>query len=408
MKVLHVIPSVGPLRGGPSAVIRTVTRGLAERGVETHIATTNDNGPQQLDAPLARPVVIDGVSYWYFPRQSRFYLVSLPLTQWLWRHVTDYDLIHIHFLFSFCPNAAAWIARRKGVPYIIRPLGVLNRWGMQNRRPWLKRMSFAVIEKPLLTGAAAVHYTAEQERAEASELCFRHTPVIIPNPIDILPAPHDDVKGRFRATRPELGSRPIVLFLSRIDHKKGLDLLIPAFAAVLAKGSDAVLVIAGDGDRELADSLRQQVRNLGIDRSVIWTGFLNGTEKLSAFADADVFVLPSYSENFGIAIVEAMATGVPVIITDQVGIHTEVNEHKAGLVVTPAVDSLTAALDKLLSDRQLRRALGQNGITLVRSRFCTDTVLTTLVDTYRRILSESDCNHSSPEARMERPDTTPN
>src|SRR5215472_17189505 len=102
MKVLHVIPSVGPLRGGPSFVIRTMTQGLAERGIDTHVATTNDNGSSILDVPLDVPVIEDSVIYWYFPRQTNFYLFSFPFTKWLWRHASDYDLIHIHTLFSYC------------------------------------------------------------------------------------------------------------------------------------------------------------------------------------------------------------------------------------------------------------------------------------------------------------------
>src|SRR4051812_28010897 len=185
MRVLHVIPSVGPLRGGPSFALRTMTRGLAERGIETHVASTDDNGPFRLDVPLGRPVSENGVVHWYFPRQTPFYLVSLSFAAWLRRHIADYDLIHIHCVFSFCPNAAAWGARRKGVPYIIRPLGVLNRWGMMRRRPLLKRLSFALLERRLLGAASFVHFTAEQEQLEASALQFPHRPVIIPNPVDV-------------------------------------------------------------------------------------------------------------------------------------------------------------------------------------------------------------------------------
>src|SRR5581483_7423217 len=130
----------------------------------------------------------DGAIYRYFPRQTSFYLFSLPFTTWLWRHAADYDLIHIHALFSYTSNAAAAIARAKGIPYAIRPLGVLNRWGMEHRRPGLKKLSFALIERPLLRDAAFIHYTAEQERVEAAECGFRDKPMIIPNPVEIEPS----------------------------------------------------------------------------------------------------------------------------------------------------------------------------------------------------------------------------
>src|SRR5437867_7180076 len=99
-KILHVIPSVGPLRGGPSAMLRSLAQSLSREGVETHVATTNDNGPETLRVPCGVPVLEDGVTYWYFPRQSRFYTFSWPLGVWLSRHVSDFDAIHIHALFS--------------------------------------------------------------------------------------------------------------------------------------------------------------------------------------------------------------------------------------------------------------------------------------------------------------------
>jgi glycosyltransferase involved in cell wall biosynthesis len=386
MKVLHVIPSVAPSRGGPSFVIRTLTRGLAERGIETHVATTDDNGPSRLNVPLDRPVVEDGVVYWYFPRQTRFYVFSLPFTKWLWRHAGDYDLIHIHTLFSYCSNAAAWVARSKGVPYIIRPLGVLNRWGMNQRRPWLKRLSFALIEKSLLGGAACVQYTAEQERMEASELGFPHTPVVIPNPVEISEAPRSELRGRFRARYPQLAGRRIVLFLSRIDRKKGLDLLIPAFRLVVDHAPGMVLVIAGDGDAALIDTLQRQAHQFGIDDSVIWTGFLNGGNKFEAFADADVFVLPSYSENFGIAAVEAMAMGVPIVLTDQVAIHREVAECRAGSITSASVGPLAEAIAAVVADNHLRLQLAANAHALARSRFSRESVIGRMIQAYETVL----------------------
>lgn len=194
MKILHVIPSVGPLRGGPSFAVRSIASGLAGCGVETHVATTDDNGPgRRLDVEIGCPRKENGATYWYFPRQSSFYLYSAPFTGWMWRHAADYQLIHIHAVFSYCSNMAAYIASRLGVPYVVRPLGVLNRWGMEDRRPWLKRLSFALIERHVLKNAAFIHYTAEQERAEAAQCGFEDRPMIIPNPVE--PPDANGVRG---------------------------------------------------------------------------------------------------------------------------------------------------------------------------------------------------------------------
>src|SRR5207248_1206849 len=110
-KVLHVIPSVGPLRGGPSVMVRQLAASLAREGVEVHVATTNDNGPETLDVACGVPVRQDGVTYWFFPRQVRFYNFSWPLNAWLAQHVRDFDVVHIHALFSFASLPAAYWSR---------------------------------------------------------------------------------------------------------------------------------------------------------------------------------------------------------------------------------------------------------------------------------------------------------
>jgi glycosyltransferase involved in cell wall biosynthesis len=384
MKVLHVIPSVAPWRGGPSVAIRAIARGLALQGLDTHVATTNDNQPAPLEVPLGRPVEEDGVTYHYFPRQTGFYLCSLPFSNWLWRCAAEYDLIHIHTVFSYCSNVAAWIAHRKAIPYIIRPLGVLNRWGFENRRPLLKQMSFTLIEKRLLSRAAAVQYTTGQEREEAADLQFPHRPVIIPNPVEMAP-PANDLRGQFRAQYPELSDRRIVLFLSRIHPKKGLDLLLPAFAEVLRQDPRAALVIAGDGEPSLVDRLHRMASELGIANSVFWPGFLNGTRRAAAFADADLFVLPSYSENFGMAPVEAMGSGLPIVITDHVGIHQEVSEARAGIVTPASGDAIASALLLLLRDHSLRPEMGRNARRLAVSRYSVEAVAIRLRDFYTEL-----------------------
>jgi glycosyltransferase involved in cell wall biosynthesis len=389
MKVLHVIPSVSPLRGGPSFMLRSMAKTLVEAGIQIDVATTDDNGAGRSPMPLGQPVNEDGVTYWYFPRQSHFYTFSWPLTRWLARHIPDYDVVHIHALFSYAAIPAAYYARRYHIPYIARPLGVLNRWGMQNRRSWLKKVSFPIIEKRIIEGAAVMHFTSEQEWTEAAEIGVRQKHVIIPNVAEI-PNDFDQVNaGKFRAMHPELAGRLIILFISRIHPKKGLDLLLPAFANVQEKFPKVALVIAGDGESELKARLQREAECLGIATNTYWVGFLSGENKWAALRDADIFVLPSYSENFGIAVVEAMACGVPVIISDQVGIHREISEGKAGFVVSCDSPSLTNALNTLLTKAHLRTEMGNNGSRLSKTKFGPAIACRDLLDVYRQIAPTS-------------------
>ncbi|HTA42757.1 MAG TPA: glycosyltransferase [Bryobacteraceae bacterium] len=379
--------------------IRSISRGLAAHGIETHVATTDDNGPSRLEVEWGRPIPEDGAVWWYFPRQIPFYLFSWPFAGWFWRHAADYDVIHIHTLFCWCSDVAALIARRKKIPYIIRPLGVLNRWGMEHRRPWLKRASFSLLERHLLRDAAFVHYTAEQERVEAVESGCGDNSMIIPNPVEFPDVSGSARKGQFLSRYPELHGKRIVLFLSRIDLKKGLDLLIPAFEGVRREFREAVLVIAGDGDANLMGKLRNQCLELGIENSVYWPGFLSGEAKLDALAEATVFVLPSYSENFGIAVIEAMAAGLPVVVTDQVGICREIAAGEAGIVTTTEVAPLKSAMLRVLGDDAYRASLAKNAVATAHSQFAAPIVIDKLIAAYRSVLG-GNFGHSAETIRV--------
>jgi len=388
-RVLHVIPSIGPLRGGPSVAMRALARALARAGVDVHVATTDDDGPGRLAVPLGRPVDEDGATHWYFRRQTRFYTTSWALTRWLAGHVAGYDLVHVHALFSYGAVPASVLARKHGVPYVIRPLGTLNRFGMETRRPRLKRLSYRLIERRILAGAARVHYTSEAERTEAAALGAPGRAVVIPHGIELEGFGRLPRSGWIRRRAPHLAGRTIILFLSRIDPKKGLDLLLPAFARLRAQQPDVALVMAGDGEREFVGKLKVEAMRLGLGADLYWAGFLEGDEKLAALADADLFVLPSYSENFGLSVVEAMASRLPVVISDEVAIHHEVAGSQAGLVTSCQVPSLTAALASLVADAGLRERLGQAGRRLVESRFSAEAMTAAVVGMYHEILGRS-------------------
>ena len=364
-------------------MVRNLACGLSRAGIETHVATTDDNGPETLQVPCGVPIVQEGVTYWYFHRQTRFYTFSWPLGAWLARHVSEFDLLHIHALFSYATLPAAFWAKRRGVPYIVRPLGTLNEWGMKNRRPWLKRLSFRLLESRVLEHAALVHYTSDQERVEAAKLQVPAAAAIIPNALpDSL---HACPAGRFRARFPQLKRRRVILYLSRLDTKKGLDILLRSFASVRRQVPDASLVIAGTGQAEFVSGLKAEAAALGIESDVLWPGFLADDEKQAALADADLFVLPSYSENFGIAVVEAMAAGLPVVVSQQVGIHHEIAQAQAGLVVSCDAGELAAALVQLLNDSTLGRSMGENGKSLAHQTYSSDAVTRKLIGVYNEI-----------------------
>lgn len=359
-------------------------------GVSVDVATTDDGGPGgRLDVPRAQRIERDGYGLYYFRKQTEFYKVSLPFRGWVRRHVSDYDLLHIHALFSHTSIAAARAARHAGVPYVVRPLGVLNRWGMENRRRVLKSLSFRFIEQPVLRHAASIHYTSRAEQLEAEACGVRAFATILPLGIDVLPYASEVSPERFYARFPQAKDRDIVLFLSRVDAKKGVDLLLAAFARLHLKFPKCLLVIAGSGEAEYVQSLRRQAEILGIDGQVVWAGFLGGHEKLAAFAAASVFTLPSHSENFGIALVEALAAGLACVTTPGVAVSEDMSEWDAGLIVPCDVLSLAQGLERILADAALGRRLGVNARRLAKDRFSMETMGRGLHALYQHLLDPS-------------------
>jgi glycosyltransferase involved in cell wall biosynthesis len=194
--------------------------------------------------------------------------------------------------------------------------------------------------------------------------------------------------GRFRARHPQLGNKAVVLFLSRIHPKKGLDLLIPAFAEGAAK--DAMLVLAGpDADGYVA-AMQDLVKQHGLTDRVIWTGMLRGRERIEALRDADLFVLPSYQENFGIAIIEALAAGSPVLISDRVNIWSEIKNARLGGVVPPEVDALTGEMQLWLNDRSRRAAAAERARSFVWENYDWRRIAERWARHYRNLLPAGD------------------
>jgi glycosyltransferase involved in cell wall biosynthesis len=251
----------------------------------------------------------------------------------------------------------------------------------------VKRLSFWAIERAILKHAQVIHYTSEQERIEAEEGGTRTASTIIANPTDLEGADRLRFAGRFRARHRLPDKLKLVVFLSRLSSKKGLDLLIPAFARLHQCFPDTLLVIAGDGEQEVIGQAQRLVEEAGLSKDVLWTGFLQGDDKAAVLADAAVFVLPSYSENFGVAAVEALCFQVPVIVSDQVGIHREISKHQAGIVTPCDIAALADALIEIMSKPDLRSRMAMNARHLAEQRFSRRSILDSLLTTYDEVSS---------------------
>tara|TARA_R110002096_G_scaffold285073_15_gene478930 strand:+ start:1165 stop:2355 length:1191 start_codon:yes stop_codon:yes gene_type:complete len=390
MKVLHVIPSLSPAHGGPSKALPLMAEALSAEGVEVTIVTTDDDGPgRRLPQPVEFPENTDFGPIWRFPKQTEFYKVSFPLSKWIRRHINEFDVVHVHALFSYTSVAAARIARKAGVPYIIRPLGVLNSYGISNRRKLLKKLSIRRIEAPLLRDAAAMHFTSNAEKIEAEELSIPMRPRIIPLGIPIAASTEDSHDPPCRET-------PYVLFLSRVDPKKNLESLFKAWADLDDVDQNKWdLRIAGDGPPDYVTSLKSLAENLGISDSVFWEGYVSGSDKDRLLREASVFALPSYSENFGIAAVEAMGFGLPSLIGKGVAVGEEAVDDHACLLTDPSPESVRDQLQRLLDDKNLRSSLGKAAKAFVEREYSLERMGRALSDLYAELTSPAHESHGS-------------
>jgi len=388
MRILHVIPSLSPASGGPSFALPAMAKALSAFDVQVTAATTDDDGRGKhlTSATLGKVVAQDGWAAIYFRKQTEFYKTSLPLRSWLRCHVRDYDAVHVHAVFSFASLAAGHAAAAAGVPYIVRPLGVLNRWGMQNRRRLVKALSFRLFDLPMLRKASAMHYTSRMELEDAARFGLKNRQRVIPIGMDL--TPFDDLPPRevFSARYPETADTRNILFLSRIDEKKGIDLLLDGFARIAPARPDTRLVICGGGDPMLTEKLQSQADTLGISERVTWAGQVTGNLRLAAFSAAELFVLPSHSENFGIALLEAMAAGLPCLSTDQVALAADAVRDKAVLLTDREPAAIAAKIEALLDSPQERQLLGQSARILSRCDYSLPAMGKALHGLYREIV----------------------
>lgn len=385
MKVLQVLPYYHPAHryGGPVVSVHGLSRHLVKLGVKVTVFTTNLDGPQDLDVPLEREVWLDGVRVFYFPvRPPRFYVRAPLLAASLSQRVSEFDLVHIHGLYLYPTMVASRICRKRGVPYIIAPRGMLDPGAIRMRSRVRKRLYLWLIEKRNVDSAAALHFTSAKERMLAQTLGLRTCCFVVPNGLDL--ASLADRGGLTGETN--IRSSSTVLFLGRIDPKKGLDLLVPAFAQAAAAVPEARLVLAGPDNSGYMKVVEKMIARHGLQPSVSYVGMLLGEEKLEALRSAAVLVLPSYSESFGMAVIEALACGTPVIISDQVNIHEEIASADAGLVTPCEPEALARAILFLLRNPDTAETMGQNGRALIEEKHSWDHIARAMLDVYRQVL----------------------
>jgi glycosyltransferase involved in cell wall biosynthesis len=383
MKILQIVPSISLVYGGPSQMVLGLSAALARLGEEVTIITTDSNGDSgqpPLDVPLGIAIEQNGYQIRHF-RCSPFrrYKFSLDLFSWLHSQAHNYDIAHIHCLFSPVSSISASIARFHHLPYLLRPLGTLDPADLRKKRQ-LKKLYTAFLEKPNIAGSAGIHFTSDQECRISDRFGVKTTDIVIPLGVEL---PREAINPRQSLDIPD--DKPVILYMSRLDPKKGLDILLPSLQTLLDKGIDFHFVLAGGNPQDPDYEKRIQTEfATSLDKHCTIAGFVTGGLKRGLLEMADIFVLPSYYENFGIAVAEAMAVGTPVVISDGVDLHPAVQQTESGWITSPTREGLTLALETALQDAGERQCRGDNARQLAQDRYSWDSIARKMLAVYEK------------------------
>ncbi len=377
MRMLHIISSVDPKGGGPMEGVHQISVKLIEMGHAVEVLSLDDPQAPYLQAcPLK--VHSLGPSHGAYQYNTR-------LVGWLQAHAKAYDAIVVNGLWQY-HSFGTWRAlRRLGVPYYLYAHGMLDPWfkrayPLKHLKKWLY---WPWAEYRVLRDAAAVLFTCEDERvlARQSFWLYRAREAVVSFGTKAAPTNAAELRSGFLQKYPALQGKRVLLFLGRIQHKKGCDLLIDAFANVAQQHPDLHLLMAGPDQTGWVAPLQALAEVRGVADRISWPGMLQGDLKWGAFYSAEAFVLPSHQENFGIAVAEAMGCDLPVLISDKVNIWREIQADGAGIVNTDSAEGTLRTLQQWLELSALeKKAMGQNAKRSFDTRFTVDAMASSLLD----------------------------
>ncbi|QUS59993.1 glycosyltransferase [Synechocystis sp. PCC 7338] len=385
MKILIVIPSIGSVYGGPSKSVVELAEATASQGISVDLVTTNANGKQTLDVTCGSWLKNHSYRLQYFPAWFKGDLIfSWSLILWLIKSIKNYDLVHTNYVFSPLVTITHFIAGHKKVPYVATPHGMLEPWALAHKKT-KKKIFLNLLEKAKLNQASGIQTLNSSEAQNIAKLRLNAPSFVAPNGIfapDFNSVPQADL---FLQTFPATQNRKLILFLGRIDPKKGLNLLAPAFAQIHQQFPESHLVIAGPDNIGYLPTAKKMFQEAGCQNAVSFTGMLTGKLKYSAIAAASVYVAPSYSEGFSISILEAMASGLPCVFTDACNFP----EASAVAKIIPVdQQKLANALTWCLANLEEAQHMGQQARQFIFEHYTWDQIATQMITVYQWILGQ--------------------
>jgi len=374
LKILQMVQTLDPSGGGVAAAVLGLNRGLARRGHKVDIVALDDPGAPWL-ADVGLPVHALGAgltSYRYSPK----------LLPWLKKHGDNYDRVIVNGIWQYLSFAARHRFAGSPVPYFVFPHGMLDPWfketfPLKHLKKWLY---WPWADYRVLRDAAAVIFTSEEERllARKSFWLYRVREKVSPLGVENAAPPSPESKEKLFERYPQLQNRRMLLFLGRLHPKKGCDILLDAFAN--AADTSVSLMLAGPDQVGWQAELEKQAAVLGLTQRVVFPGMLQGEMKQAAFAVADAFILPSHQENFGMAVVEALAAGLPALISNRINIWREVDQDRAGYVESDDFSGTTRVLNRWIgAPGSVRDGMRANARRCFEQRFQIDKAVDSLL-----------------------------
>jgi glycosyltransferase involved in cell wall biosynthesis len=375
MRILHVIPSYKPayIYGGPIESVSRLCEKLVEAGAKVDVFTTTANGKNELDVESNREIDIDKVSVIYFKRITKDPThISLALWWQLLKKCLDYDIVHIHSWWNPLVIISAAICHLRGARVVVSPRGMLSQYIINNSHAGAKRIIHTLIGKWALK-RSIFHATADAEYLECRKLISGWQGFTLPNilqlPSEPLPRKNNDVFT--------------LLYLSRIHPKKGLEVLLESLSQI---ETSILLKIAGNGEETYIQALKNKVVSLNIESKVEWIGWKNRDSKFEELAQADLFVLPSYNENFANSVIESLAVGTPVLITFHVGLASYVQQNNLGWITEINSEDIAKAIISAMKDHTKRLHINKHGRKVILNTFSAATLAEEYTKSYNDLI----------------------
>lgn len=387
MRILQIISHYVPAYryGGPLKVAHSLGKALVKVRHDVTVCTTNmASEDSDLDVPIDSPVIIDGVNVYYEPVIfSRYWGFSPALFRRIRAEIKNADVVLVHAHYQFANWIGAYLARRYHKPYVIFAHSSLRKEAINHKNRFFKRLYLKIMEYNNLRKTMFIAFNALEEKKSS---LFNSMGRVIFNGIDVSEFSNMPQKGYLQELYPEIQNKFIFLFLGRLDVKhKGLDLLIPAFAKLHREYPNTHLVLAGPDEEGGKNEVLEMARQQGVVDSITLPGLISGQVKLAALQDADAFVLPSRFEGLSIALLEALYMGLPMLVTDKVGLCEEIRDTGAGIIVPVLSSEIHDGLLKLI-DKDARMSMKGKGTELILEKYTWDTIAHNLVGQIQELI----------------------